>query len=118
MKYKCLSIVSPSGSKIASGEKTIEVRSWKPELDSDEDLLIIENKNYLRKDGDTDPDGKAVALVKVGKVREYVEEDIPAACASRWDPGYYSWELYDVRPIKSEAKLVAARDIYELELDL
>ena len=66
MKYRALSIVYPSGSKIAAGE--------------------------------IDPDGQAVALVKIKNVRPYLESDIPLACASRWEPGYYSWELTDIRP--------------------
>jgi len=116
MKFKTLSIVYPGGTKIARGEKTIEVRSWLPPADFHEDLLIVENKKFLRNDGETDPDGFAVALVKVKKVREYLESDIPAACASRWEPGYYSWELTEVRPINSTEKVIAARGIYETEL--
>lgn len=118
VKYKCLSIVSPGGSKIAKGEKTIEVRSWQPALEPTEDLLIVENNNYLRKDGDLDYKGVVVAIVKVKTVREYLKEDIPLACANRWDPGYYSWELCDVRPVSYDQKVLAARDIYELDLDL
>ena len=99
MKFKCLSIVKPNGVRIAQQEKTLEVRSWVPDLSPDEDLLIIENEKYLKNEEDIDPNGKPVALVKVRKIREYKKEDIQAACATRWDPGYYSWELYDIRPI-------------------
>lgn len=118
MKFLALSIVHPSGTKIARGEKTIEVRSWQPPADFDGDLLIVENKNFLRADGDVDPEGVPVALVKIKKVRVYEESDIPAACASRWEPGYYSWELFDVRPIHSSVRVLAARGIYEIDLVL
>lgn len=118
MKYKALSIVYPSGTKIAHGEKTIEVRSWQPPADFDGDLLIVENKKFLRNEGDTDLEGVPVALVKIKKVRVYEESDIPAACASRWEPGYYSWELADVRPLHSTTQVLAARGIYEVELNL
>lgn len=87
MKYKALSVVHPGGQKIASGEKTIEVRSWKPP-----------------------------ALVKIKKVRDHLETYILAACASRWDPNYYSWELTDIRPIVTEEKAAANRGIYEVDL--
>jgi hypothetical protein len=117
MKIKALSIVFPNGSKIARGEKTIEVRSWKPGVSPDEDLLIVENRKYLRKPGETDDDGKAVALVRIKAVREYLRTDISAACASRWEPGYFSWELSDVRPLRSEKKTLAAREIYEVEFE-
>ncbi len=115
-RMKALSIVYPGGQKIASGLKTIEVRSWMPPEDLTGDLLIVENHKFLRNDGDTDPDGKVVAIVKIKKVREYLESDIPAAAASRWEPGYYSWELTEVRPISSDAKVLAARHIYEVEI--
>lgn len=116
-KYKALSIVYPGGQKIAQGLKTIEVRSWQPPADFTGDLLIVENHKFLRNDGESDPAGKPVALVKIKRVREYVESDIPAACASRWDPGYYSWELTDVRPIESSLQVPAERNIYDLEID-
>lgn len=115
MKMNVISIVYPSGSKIANGEKTIEVRYWLPTIHLGQDMLIVENHKFLYSEGEVDPDGKPVAIVKIKKVRDYVKEDIPAACASRWDPGYYSWELEDVRPIRSNSKVVAARGIYEVE---
>lgn len=115
-KIKALSIVYPGGEKIASGEKTIEVRSWLPPADLIEEFIIVENRKYLRNDGEVDSEGRIVAFVKIKNVREYVPSDIPAACATRWEPGYYSWELCDVRPISSEAKVLAARGIYEIEL--
>jgi hypothetical protein len=111
---KALSIVFPSGTKIANGEKTIEVRSWKPPEDFEGDLLIVENNIFLKNENDIDPNGRPVALVKIRRVREYLESDIVAACASRWEPGYFSWELYAVRPIDSNRKVLAARGIYDV----
>lgn len=118
MKYKALSIVYPNGSKIASGEKTIEVRSWQPPADFSGDLLIVENLHFLRQPSEQDPEGRAVALVKIKNVRPYMAGDMLAACATRWEPGYYSWELKDVRPLKHESKVLAARDIYEIDLNI
>ncbi len=112
---KALSIVYPHGTNIALGKKTVEVRSWLPPNDFDEDLLIIENYNYLRNEGDIDPEGKAVAIVKIKLTRDYLESDIPAAMASRWEPGYYSWELMNIRPIDHSESVLAARGIYEIE---
>ena len=117
-KYKAISIVAPHGENIANGLKTIEVRSWTPTIPLHEDLLVIQNYNYLRKEGETDPNGKAMALVKIKKVRDYLETDIEPACASRWDEGYFSWVLYDVRPIRNDVKVLAAREIYEIEANL
>ena len=113
---KAISIVSPSGTRIAKGEKTIEVRSWLPTIALGEDLLIVENNNFLRTEGEIDPNGSPVAIVKIKNVREYLASDVSAACASRWEAGYYSWELEDIRPIHSKSKIIAARGIYEVEL--
>ena len=53
-----LSIVSPHGTNIASGKKTLEVRSWcHPSLPV-RDLLIVENSVFLSLDMSVDPDGK------------------------------------------------------------
>lgn len=117
MKMKALSIVAPHGTNIALGKKTIEVRSWLPPDNFNGDLVIVENKNYLHNETDVDPDGRAVAIVKIKFTREYLEGDIPAAMATRWEPGYYSWELYDVRPIQTGNKVPAKRGIYEIHLD-
>lgn len=114
---KAISIVYPNGSRIALGEKRIEVRSWLPREGFSEDLLVIENSVYLMAEGDTDPNGVPVALVKIKRVRSYLEADIPDACASRWEPGYYSWELTDVRPVNSKTTLPAARGIYEVDFN-
>ncbi|QDK45782.1 ASCH domain-containing protein [Bdellovibrio sp. ZAP7] len=120
MKYNALSIVWPNGSKIASGEKKLEIRSWTPPADFDfkGDLLIVENNNFLRKEGEIDPAGKPVALVKIKNVRPFRADDLLDACWDKWEPGLFAWELTDVRPLKSDKVAVAARKIYELEIDL
>ncbi|CAE79343.1 ASCH domain-containing protein [Bdellovibrio bacteriovorus] len=117
MKHKTLSIVHPNGTRIANGEKIIEVRRWLPPADLTGDLLIVENKNFLFNEGETDI-GIPVAIVKIKSVRPFEEKDIPAACATRWEPGYYSWELTEVRKLNSTQEVLAARGIYELDLDL
>ena len=116
MKFKALSVVSPWGQKIADGIKTIEVRSWTADLKPGEDLLIVENSNYLMNDGDTD-EGYAKALVKVVEIRAFVIEDMIASCASRYEDGWFSWVLQDVRPIPKKISVLAARKIYEVEID-
>ena len=115
-KINAISIVAPNGTKIAKGQKTIEVRSWLPTIPVGKDLLVVENKVFLREDGASDPNGKPVALVQIKNVREYLETDIPAANASRWEPGYYSWELTNIRPVVSDQNILAARGIYEIEM--
>ncbi|MCU1724770.1 ASCH domain-containing protein [Pseudomonas sp. 5P_5.1_Bac1] len=111
---KALSIVRPNGGRIASGQKTLEIRRWHPHLDPTEDLLIVENERFLHVDGDED-DGHAVAIVRVKAVRPFVEADIPAACASSYARGWLAWELTDVRPITPPIPVRAARGIYPVD---
>jgi len=117
LKIKALSVVAPSGTLIARGEKTLEVRRWHPDIAPDEDLLIVENRRYLCQDGEEDPDGHAVALVRVKTIRPFEEADIPAACASYYEDGWLAWELTDIRSVLCDQKVVAARGIYQIELD-
>ncbi|WP_353048826.1 ASCH domain-containing protein [Pseudomonas fluorescens] len=108
-------MVRPSGGRIASGEKTLEVRRWHPDLDPTEDLLIVENERFLHADGDEDEDGIAVAIVRVNAVRPFILADMQAACASYFEDGWLAWELSDVRPIKHPVTIRAARGIYEVD---
>src|SRR4051812_24323215 len=118
MKWKALSVVAPWGQKIADGIKTIEVRSWTTnEIGPEDDLLIVENKNYLMNDGESDPDGRAVALVKVLAIRPFVRDDLKASCASAFEEGYFSWVLGDVRKLRRDMRVLAARKIYEVEIE-
>lgn len=112
---KTISIVAPNGTRIADGIKTIEVRSWTPDLNPDEDLLIVENKRYLKVEGEVDPEGYAVAVVCVAKVRTFEEQDIPAACATSFAEGYYSWELTHVRKLQNPLLVSAKRGLYETD---
>ncbi|HDS1787189.1 ASCH domain-containing protein [Pseudomonas fulva] len=111
---KALSIVRPSGSRIASGQKTLEVRRWHPDLQPTEDLLIVENGRFLHADGEEDDDGIAVAIVRVKAVRPFILADMEAACASYFEDGWLAWELSDIRPI-SPVTIRAARGIYEVD---
>lgn len=117
MKIKALSVVAPSGSLIACGEKTLEVRRWQPDITPDEDLLIIENRNYLYQDGEEDPQGRAVALVRIKIVRKFEQTDIAAARASYYEDGWLAWELTDIRPVSYDQNIIAVRGIYQVEFD-
>lgn len=117
MLVKAISIVAPSGRRIASGEKTLEVRRWLPNLDAGEDLLIVENQRFLEKAGDYDPDGYAVALVRIGRVRPFTRDDMKAACASYFEDGWLAWEITHMRPLEKIFQVVAARKIYSIDVE-
>ncbi len=111
-----LSIVKPAGRRIAEGQKTIEVRRWLPNLAADQDLMIVENERYLLSEGDEDPNGRVVAIVRVGTVRPWTAADLEASCAARFEEGWLAWELHSVRPVTSTTPVLAARRLYELPL--
>lgn len=111
-----LSIVKPAGQRIADGQKTIEVRRWVPDLATDQDLMIVENERYLLREGDEDPDGRAVAIVRVGVVRPWTVADLEASCATSFEEGWLAWELHSVRRVTSTIPVLAARRLYELVL--
>lgn len=113
---KTISIVAPNGQRIANGIKTIEVRSWVPDLGSQEDLLIVENKKFLKTDGEVDSEGIAVGIVRVAEVRAFERKDIPGACATCYAEGYYSWDLSCVRKLKNPFPVPAMRGIYNTDV--
>jgi hypothetical protein len=116
---KALSILQPGGSRIASGEKTIEVRGWTPDLRDGEDLLIVESHRPLLEDDDTDLNGRIVAVVKVRAVRPFTTADMARACALVYEDGQLAWELTDVRAVRPPfGPVPAARKIYELDISL
>lgn len=117
MRIKALSIVHPGGSRIAAGLKTLEVRRWSPGMSPAEDLLIVENRRFLRHDGEEDPDGRAVAVVRVARIRLFTPADMAAACAGSFEDGWLAWELTHIRPLTCGPRVAAARGIYEVTLD-
>ena len=115
--YLALSVVAPAGDQIRAGQKRLEIRKWKPDVLPLRDLLIVQNQQRLSRTGmSEDPAGTVVALVDVVAVREWREDDLTAACATRWTPGWVAWELVNVRPVDHTRFVPARRRLYELEL--
>src|SRR5438874_4571294 len=116
MRLKALSIVSPWGTRIAQGRKTLEIRTWRPDRLPIENLLIVENDRRLTQPAETDPDGRAAAIVRVADIHEWTPAEAEAAC-SVWEPGWLAWVLENVRVIEAPFPVLAARRIYEVEVD-
>ena len=115
-EFQALSIVAPSGTRIAQGLKTLEVRSWLPAQLPLKNLVIVENQHYLNDDG-AEELGQAVAIVDVVSAHPWREDEFEAACASYWAEGYYAWVLENVRPIDTPLDVKAKRKIYLIEID-
>lgn len=112
-----LSIVSPHGCNIANGRKTLEVRSWKPDVLPLKDLLIIENEVMLLEEGQFDPSGRAVAVVDISEVHPWEKNEVDAACSKGWELGYWAWTIVNVRTIQHNSPLIAKHKLYELNFD-
>lgn len=116
---KALAVFHPGGSRIATGEQTIEVRSWRPALAEGEDLVIVETHRRLQSEGDIDLNGRIVAVVKVRAVRPFGVPDLGRACALFFEEGQFAWELTDARPVRPQRHPVpATRGIYQLDATL
>jgi len=93
---KALSVKQPYANLIASGKKTLEVRSWRTHYRGE--LLIVSSK---RSDvaPDMEPKGCTVAIVTVADCRPMKKLDKRAACAD-YQPEAFVWVLTNPRRVK------------------
>lgn len=115
MRLSALSIVHPAGTKIANGQKKLEIRSWKPPTIPLLNLLVVENNRRLDREGDVDPDGRAVALIDITEVRAWTKDDA-LRDGHNFVEGYYAWLIANVRPIELSVAIPAKRLIYQVEI--
>jgi hypothetical protein len=113
MQMDALSIVYPAATNIAAGKKTLEIRSWKPPTVPLRNLLIVENRRRLDREGDVDPDGLAVAVIDIEEVRDWTEEDAKRD-GHTFVAGYHAWVISNMRPIQSPFRVSAERLIYQV----
>ncbi|MCU4357765.1 ASCH domain-containing protein [Acinetobacter ursingii] len=114
-KLKALSIVAPACERIISGQKKLEIRSWRPEHLPLRDLVIVQNTQFLHKDGD-EQIGTAMAIIDIVAVHAWRKDEIEMACANYWKEGYWAWEITNVRPLVPGIQCMAKRRIYEIDL--
>lgn len=119
--YCALSIVFPSVSNIILKLKTVEIRSWLPPSIPFNDLVLVENNNYLKK-GEVDEHGKALAIVDVISCNEwtfdiYKSQSNATKHNKKWKEGYFIWELSNIRLISPGIICEAKTGIYELQID-
>ncbi|VWC97599.1 hypothetical protein BLA50215_02344 [Burkholderia lata] len=114
MSRLALSIVAPAVDDILAGRKQVEIRSWAPPTIPLTDLVLVQNTNYLRQDGQEDPDGIALARVDVVGMHDWTPEEARSQ-GKQWCAGYVCWELTNVRAIAPPFRCVAKRGVYALE---
>lgn len=108
---KCLSVKQPWASLIASGQKSVELRTWRTNYRGP--LIICASASPRRgTQYEIGPLGVAVCLVNLTDVREYQAGD---RCMCNHSPRELSWVLELVRelppvPIKGQLSLFAPSD--------
>lgn len=88
---KAISVKQPWANMIASGEKSIETRTWKTSPRGP--LLIVSSKTPA-----IAPAGQAVAIVVLIECRPMSVLDEPDACCPEYD-GAFSWVFEIIRRI-------------------
>ena len=99
---KALSIKQPWASLIATGRKTLEIRSWSTRYRGQ--LVVVASAQPSREHLGhfklaEAPRGVTIALVDLVEVREATAEDSEAAC---WTipAGVFAWRLVNVRRLE------------------
>ena len=106
---KALSVRQPWASWIASGRKTIEVRSWATSFRGD--LLIVSSRKPP-----IEPAGCALAVVRLAECRPMTADDEVAACCP-FSTGSWAWVLAEprqIRPFPVRGRL----GLYEVEVPI
>ncbi len=121
-EFTALSIVYPAVTNILLGIKKVEIRSWTPPRLPMRDVLLIENRKYLH-DGDVDPDAKAVALVDIISVIPWTYldsqlQDSTTKITKEWKPGYFMWEISNIRKIAPTINCIAKKGFYTVKVEI
>ena len=77
--------------------------------------MLVENYNFLRKIGEIDDDGLALAIIDVIGAHPWEKSEMVSSCANYYATGYWAWEIQNVRKIIPPIKATLARGIYSLK---
>jgi len=111
MRYKALSVKQPWASLIATGEKTIETRTWPTSYRGE---LLICSSAKPRIAGK--PAGVTMCLCRLVACRPMTWRDEQAACCERY-AGAYAWVLADIRPVE-HVPVKGRLGIFEIEVEV
>lgn len=88
--YHTLSVKQPWAELIASGRKTIEMRTWRTSYRGELLITASSSPRNFPLEGARLPSGVAVCLVDLVDIQEFTIDDLPAA-------GYEGHELFKAR---------------------
>ncbi|MDF1812407.1 MAG: ASCH domain-containing protein [Verrucomicrobiales bacterium] len=117
MIFKALSVVTPAGDRIRSGQKTLEIRQWQPENLPLKNLVIVQNLYRLSSvERPHDPDGMVVAVVDITGTSDWTEDQLSRSCSTYWELGWTAWHLSNIRPVTIPVIAPARLRIYDIEI--
>ncbi|MBM4950863.1 ASCH domain-containing protein [Vibrio parahaemolyticus] len=113
---KALSVVEPWGTMIANGTKSLEIRSWSPELLPILNVALVQNNTRLTRGDDEDVDGRVVAVVDIVSCEPWKKEDCKhSGCdESEFEEGWLAWKLRNIRKLNNPVNAIAKRKFYDL----
>lgn len=106
---RALSVRQPWASMIASGRKTIEVRTRRTHHRGE--LLIVSTA----RPADLGPAGVALCVVEVADCRPFGSGDVEAAGGVEWRPGLWAWVLRCPRVVR-QAPVRGRQGFYRIEV--
>lgn len=117
---KALSIRQPHASRIATGGKTIETRSWAtpyrgPLLICSCKTMDANDKAALRPGESPGPLGQALAVANLVDCRPFAPSDREAAQCN-CPEGYFSWVLEDIQPLAKPFPVKGQLGIFNVDL--
>jgi hypothetical protein len=113
MQIKCLSVRQPWANLIATGRKTIEVRTWWPTVPTGSKLLIVSS---LRPP--IAPAGFAVAMATLYDVERLRKDHLAAACLDKMpDKPSFAWHLMDVVRLFDPFRVKGRLGIWTIEVE-
>jgi activating signal cointegrator 1 len=108
-QMKTLSVKQPWANMIASGQKTIETRTWRTTYRGH--ILIVSSRRPR-----IEPAGFAVAVAILADCRPMIRADESKACCKIYDRAM-AWMLEEVRPLQPIA-VKGALGIYDCPLEI
>ena len=113
---KALSVRQPWASLIASGRKTIELRSWSPRYRGP--VLVLACVGVWRgTDYPIGPRGVSLCVVDLLDVRAAVADDVDAACVALTEGGGRAWVLGNARAVE-HVPVKGRLGLYDVSSDL
>ena len=104
---KALSVKQPWANMIASGEKTIETRTWETNYRG---VIAIASSKMP----DIYPAGCVILTAYLVNCRPMVKSDEKAACCECL-PGLYSWCLVNVEKLEVPLKVKGQQGLYDIK---